>query len=177
LTSPRTVHPSAATFGGGPGLGYYKGKFCEYRVQSAQLTQSGIRGNMETWDIDNIANYIGVFLPELIVTNGDENGSAVGYLTPYVDLSSDPAVFSLTDDADGRFSIGSSDGIITIEDIAKFSYAFASNHTITTLLTSGAKTYQQDITIHIAEDVIPEAGIVFGILVSVLSLYFMRKKI
>ena len=129
---------------------------------------------MQTWDINDIANYNTACLPELIVTNGDVNGSAVGALTPYVDLVSDPKVFDLTDDADGRYDIGSSDGIITIEDIAKFSYDFASNHTITARLTSGAKTYQQDITIHLAEDVIPEGGLVF----SILSCFaFMLRKI
>jgi len=175
LTSSRIVHPSAESFGGATGFGSYKGYFAEYRVQSAQTTQSTIRDNMETWDIAGIQNYKGTFLPELIVGNSDSNGSPVGHLIPHVDLSTDPAVFSLTDDADGRFDIGSSDGVIVIEDMARFSYAFASNHTVTALLTSGTKTYQQDITVHIAEDVIPEAGIIFGILFSVFSLFLLRK--
>ncbi len=156
LTSSRTVHPSASSFGGAPGLGYYKGEFCEYRVQSALSTQSGVRANMETWDIDNIANYNSAFLPELIVQQSDSNDSAVGYLTPYVDQSSDTYSFDLTDDADGRFNIGVSDGIISIEDMLKFSFDFASDHSVTARISSGGKTYQQNISIHIAEDVIPE---------------------
>ncbi|RLD11810.1 MAG: hypothetical protein DRI44_02720 [Chlamydiae bacterium] len=175
LTSTKTVHPSAESFGGISGIGFYKGEFTEYRVQSVSSTQSSIRDNMETWDINSIVNYKNTFFPELIVTNGNVNGSAVGSLTPYVDLPTDPAIFTLTDDADGRFDIGSSDGIITIEDIAKFSSTFASNCTITVLLTSGSKAYRQDITVHIAENVVPEGvGIWFvGLLVThcILKIY------
>jgi len=176
LTSPRTVHPSASSFGGAAGLGSYKGKFSEYRVQSALSIQSGIRSNMETWDIYNIANYKNSFLQEHVVLTDYNNGTPICYLTPYVDLPSDTYSFDLTDDADGRFNIGVSDGIISIEDMAKFSYAFASNHTITALISSGGNSFQQNITVHLAEDVIPEPNL-FIIYYLSFIIYYLKLKI
>ena len=174
LTSSQTVHPSTTIFGGGPGFGSYKGKVSEYRVQSDQSTQNDVRDNMTTWDVDNIANYKNAFLPEIIVQNHDANGSAVCYLTPYVDLSSDSYSFSLTDDSDGRFDIHALDGIITIANMADFNYFSASNHNVTARISAGGKTYQQDITIHVAENVIPEPAL-FIIFYLSFIIYYLRK--
>ena len=175
LTSPRTVHPSAKTFGGATGLGYFKGKFTEYRVQSSFSSQAAIRENMENWDVVDIPDYKGAFLSEHIVLNSYANGTAVCYLTAYTDKSSDSFTFDLVDDAGGRFDIGASDGIITIEDMAKFSYTFASNHTVTARITSDGNSFQDDITIHVADDVVPEAGIILGMLAATFCLLIMRK--
>ncbi len=65
------------------------------------------------------------------IAEGSANGTAVGITASAADPHGGTVTYSLSDDAGGRFTIGSSTGIVTVANTSLISRAGATSHTIT----------------------------------------------
>ncbi len=71
------------------------------------------------------------------VAENSANGTTVGITASASDADTGTTItFSLSDDADGGFSIGASSGVVTVADGSKLNYESAVSHSITVLATS-----------------------------------------
>jgi Ca2+-binding RTX toxin-like protein len=81
------------------------------------------------------------------------NGATVGITASATDADvSDTVTYTLTDDADGRFAINSSTGVVTVADGTQLDYETDTSHTITVLATStDGSTSSQDYTVNLSD--------------------------
>jgi VCBS repeat-containing protein len=79
-------------------------------------------------------------------------GSIVGAITSSDVDSNDTATYSLLDDANGRFTIDSSTGVIMVADNSQLNYESNTSHSITVLVTDTAgATYNEIFTVHLTD--------------------------
>lgn len=78
------------------------------------------------------------------------NGTVVGSITA-TDADGDNLVYSLSDDAGGRFAIDSSTGQVTVADGSLLDYEAASSHTITVQVSDGQVTSEQSYSIQLSD--------------------------
>ncbi|WP_448218733.1 VCBS domain-containing protein [Endozoicomonas sp. 2B-B] len=78
------------------------------------------------------------------------NGTVVGSVTA-TDVEGDNLVYSLTDDAGGRFAINSATGQITVADGSLLDYETSSSHAITVQVSDGQLTSQQNYAIQLSD--------------------------
>jgi hypothetical protein len=83
------------------------------------------------------------------VAEGASNGTAVGVTASSTDTSGGTVTYSLTDDADGRFAIDASTGVVTVADGSKLDYETATSHTITVQASNGTVSSSQNFTINV----------------------------
>jgi VCBS repeat-containing protein len=65
------------------------------------------------------------------VSEGAVNGATVGIHAASTDIHGGTVTYSLTDDANGRFAINSSTGVVTVLDASRLDYETATSHSIT----------------------------------------------
>ncbi|WP_292491896.1 VCBS domain-containing protein [Mesorhizobium sp.] len=85
------------------------------------------------------------------VSEGAANGDAVGITAHAVDADGDTVIYSLTDDAGGRFAINSATGVVTVADASLLNYESATSHSITVQASDGhggvsSQTFSIDVT-------------------------------
>ncbi|WP_257293046.1 cadherin domain-containing protein, partial [Endozoicomonas sp. ONNA1] len=78
------------------------------------------------------------------------NGTVVGSVTA-TDVEGDNLVYSLTNDAGGRFAINSATGQITVADGSLLDYEASSSHVITVQVSDGQLASQQNYTIQLSD--------------------------
>ncbi|MDD7805765.1 MAG: cadherin domain-containing protein [Endozoicomonas sp. (ex Botrylloides leachii)] len=87
------------------------------------------------------------------VTDSAANGTAVGQVNVDDPDFADTHSFVLVDDANGRFSIDSTTGVITLADTSQVDYDDATSHDVVVRVTdSGGKELEQTLTIEVAQD-------------------------
>ena len=80
------------------------------------------------------------------------NGTVVGTITSTDPDSGDTKRYSLTDNAEGRFAINSSTGVITVANGSLLNYEAAATHNLTVRVTDrGGLTYDESFTIHLTD--------------------------
>ncbi len=92
----------------------------------------------------------------LAINENVSNGTVVGTVLG-TDLDGDSLIYTLTDDASGRFTIDSNTGVITVADGSLLNYENNTSHTITVRISDGTSTYDESYTIdvnNLAEGVI-----------------------
>jgi hypothetical protein len=90
-----------------------------------------------------------------VVSESAAVGSAVGVTAVSDDLDGTDSVvsYSLTDDADGRFQINATTGVVTVADPSKLDYETATSHTVTVEATSSDGSTEESIfTINLTDD-------------------------
>lgn len=86
------------------------------------------------------------------VAENAENGTVVGTITSTDPDSGDTKRYSLTDNAEGRFAINSSTGVITVANGSLLNYEAAATHNLTVRVTDrGGLTYDETFTIHLTD--------------------------
>ncbi|MEM1013596.1 MAG: cadherin domain-containing protein, partial [Planctomycetota bacterium] len=98
--------------------------------QTLRITVNNLDDNAlsATSDTDTTAN---------AVAENATNGTVVGVTALATDADNDAAVtYSLTDDADGRFTIDTTTGVVTVADATKLDHESSNTHTITVEATS-----------------------------------------
>ncbi|WP_170861468.1 cadherin repeat domain-containing protein, partial [Geitlerinema sp. PCC 9228] len=86
------------------------------------------------------------------VAENASNGTSVGITASSTDNDiSDTVTYSLSDDADGRFTIDDNSGEVTVADSSQLDAETASSHTITVDASDGSNTVSQDFTINVAD--------------------------
>ena len=78
------------------------------------------------------------------VTNGTVVGTVLG-----TDPEGDSLIYTLTDDASGRFTIDSNTGVITVADGSLLNYEANTSHNITVRINDGILTYDEVYTIDV----------------------------
>src|SRR5262249_37710533 len=81
------------------------------------------------------------------------NGTAVGITAVSTDVDGGPLVYSLSDDASGRFAIDPATGVVTVADATKVDYESASGHaySVTVGVSDGTLTRSQHFTIDVTD--------------------------
>ncbi|WP_252177988.1 VCBS domain-containing protein [Endozoicomonas sp. 4G] len=86
----------------------------------------------------------------LSAVENSSNGTVVGSVKA-TDAEGDNLVYSLTNDAGGRFAINSATGEITVADGSLLDYEASSTHAIAVQVSDGQLTSQQNYTIQISD--------------------------
>ncbi len=84
----------------------------------------------------------------LEVNENVANGTVVGTVLG-TDPEADSLIYSLTDDASGRFTIDGNTGVITVADGSLLNYENNTSHTITVRISDGSQTYDEVYTINV----------------------------
>ncbi|MCJ8328115.1 MAG: Ig-like domain-containing protein, partial [Campylobacterales bacterium] len=89
-----------------------------------------------------------------LVYENAENGDTVGVTALARDLDTDDTVtYTLSDNADGRFTIDSSTGVVTVLDDTKLNYEESTSHVITVVATSSdGSTSSANMTINVGDN-------------------------
>ena len=88
------------------------------------------------------------------ISESISNGAAVGITASATDAdATDSVTFSLTDDANGRFTINANTGVVTVADASQLDYESATSHDIeVTATSSDGSTSTQTYTINLTDD-------------------------
>jgi len=91
------------------------------------------------------------------VMENETNGSLVGITAFAEDVNyADTVTYSLTNDSNGRFTIHSTSGIVTVADASQIVYANNTSHDITIRATSTDTSYtEMSLTINVLEFALP----------------------
>lgn len=92
------------------------------------------------------------------VAEGAANGTAVGVTASSSDVNGPNVVYSLTDDAGGRFAIDPSTGVVTVANGALLDFETSTSHQITVQASDGTDVSTQNFTIGVA-DVAPSTPV------------------
>ncbi|MFO1069398.1 MAG: cadherin domain-containing protein [Geminicoccaceae bacterium] len=95
------------------------------------------------------------------VSEGAANGTAVGVTVRASDPDGDTLVYSLADDADGRFTINASTGVVTVKDGALIDFETSTSHTIIARATDPDGLFsQQSFVIAVASSTAAQGPVV-----------------
>ncbi|WP_454713916.1 cadherin domain-containing protein [Caulobacter segnis] len=84
------------------------------------------------------------------ISEGAVNGDAVAGLAIIApDINGGPLVYSLLNDAGGRFTINSTTGVVTVADATKLNFEAATSHQIVVQAASGAESASSSFTINV----------------------------
>jgi Ca2+-binding RTX toxin-like protein len=85
------------------------------------------------------------------VAEGAADGTAVGILASSTDAGGGSVIYSLLDDAGGRFAIDPSTGVVTVADGDLLDYESAQSHTIMVAATTGGLSATSAFTIAVTD--------------------------
>lgn len=83
------------------------------------------------------------------VIEGAENGTFVGITASATDPNGGAVSFSLSEDADGRFQINASTGVVTVLDGTLIDFETGATHQVSVEVSDGTTTSAQDFTISV----------------------------
>ncbi|MDB5387545.1 MAG: Cadherin domain protein, partial [Planctomycetaceae bacterium] len=83
------------------------------------------------------------------VSEAATNGATVGITAVSSDIHGGIVIYSLTDDAGGRFQIDGNTGVVTVKDATLLDYETSTSHSITVEVTDGTDFSQQQFTINV----------------------------
>ena len=81
------------------------------------------------------------------VTENAAGNTVVGITALAADLANGPVIYSLSDDAGGRFVIDPHTGVVTVTNSAQLDHEAAASHTITVVATSSGGTSERTFTV------------------------------
>ncbi|MEO9654395.1 VCBS domain-containing protein, partial [Marinomonas sp.] len=107
-------------------------------LPQVSLTTSGSNNDITvTTEIDStIGNLVDSDDTVNLLSENAANGTAVGITAFATDADGDTVTYSLSDNADGRFTIDATTGVVTVSDASKLDYETDTSHDITILATS-----------------------------------------
>ncbi|WP_194792938.1 cadherin domain-containing protein [Caenimonas koreensis] len=84
------------------------------------------------------------------VSEAAANGALVGVTGSATDVHGGTVTYSLSDDANGRFAINASTGVVTVADASQLDFESATSHSITVRASDGTGYSEQTFTIAVA---------------------------
>ena len=115
---------------------------------------NGAGGGTSGGDTDNAVSAItDANTTQNLVSENATNGTEVGITALATDAdTTDTVTYTLSDDADGRFSIDPTTGVVTVADDTKLDYEDATSHDITVVATStDGSTSEATMTINVGD--------------------------
>ena len=122
--------------------GHLDGSVDEFAVFNKELSAAEIKAIYQNSNIDNLLN------DALHIEENSANATVVGTVTA-TDIENDSLTYSLTDDADGRFTIDSDSGEISVADSSLLDHDSNASHTITVQVNDGTLSNTRDYTIDV----------------------------